>query len=305
VRRAAPLLLALCALAGCGLGAGRSASGVSLTVSEDFGAHPLVQTDQPRHGGSDTVMRLLERNARVSTRYGGGFVQSIDGRAGGRSAGSPVDWFYYVNGIEAPRGATSTKVHDGDRVWWDRHDWRATMSIPAVVGSFPEPFLHGSDGKRLPVRIECAQPQGADCNHVSDELVKLGLVPGKAAIGSDPGQDTLRVLVGPWPALRADRAAALLEKGPRASGVYAQISADGRRIDALDAGGKLARRLGPGTGLVAATRLSGQEPAWILTGTDPAGVGAAVSAFGQGETTLGDKFALAISNGLGVGLPVP
>ena len=35
---------------------------------------------------SDTVMRVLERSARVSTRYGGGFVQSIDGVEGKRVA---------------------------------------------------------------------------------------------------------------------------------------------------------------------------------------------------------------------------
>ena len=30
------------------------------------------------------------------------------------------------------------------------------MRVPAVVGSFPEPFLHGSEGKRFPVRLDCA-----------------------------------------------------------------------------------------------------------------------------------------------------
>ena len=46
-------------------------------------------------------MRLLQRKFEVETRYGGGFVQEIDGVGGGREAGRPVDWFFYVNGIEA------------------------------------------------------------------------------------------------------------------------------------------------------------------------------------------------------------
>jgi len=50
-------------------------------------------------------MSLLERNAKVSTRYGGGFVQSIQGRAG---SSSKTDWFYYVNGVQAPMGAATT-----------------------------------------------------------------------------------------------------------------------------------------------------------------------------------------------------
>ena len=101
-------------------------------------------------------MSLLMRNAAVNTRYSGGFVEGIDGLAGGQEAGHPVDWFYYVNGVEAPKGAAATNVHAGDHIWWDRHDWSQTDSVPAVVGSFPEPFLNGIEGRRLPVRIECA-----------------------------------------------------------------------------------------------------------------------------------------------------
>ena len=303
MRRAAALLVLAAALSGCGLGAGRTAKNVDLVVSEDFGARPLVQTDAPKRGGSDTVMRLLQRNAKVATRYGGGFVQSIDGRAGGRHDGRPVDWFFYVNGIESERGAASVKVHDGDHVWWDRHDWGATMRVPAVVGAFPEPFVHGADGKRFPVRIECGDPHGADCDRVNDALLKLGLIPGRGQLGATPSLETLRVLVGTWRQVRVNEAAAQLARGPRASGVYAKPSADGRTIAALDARGHVRERLGAGTGLVAATSTNDQQPTWVVTGTDAAGVSAAVAAFAQGESTLAGKFALAISGGRGIALP--
>ena len=55
-------------------------------------------------------MRLLQRKYDVKTRYGGGFVQEIDGVAGGREDGRRVDWFYYVNGIEATVGAAERRV---------------------------------------------------------------------------------------------------------------------------------------------------------------------------------------------------
>src|SRR5207237_1404449 len=106
---------------------------------------------------------------------GGGFVQSIVGVAGGREDGRPVDWFYYVNGREAPQGAASTNVNPGDYIWWDRHDWSQTDHIPAVVGSFPEPFLNGIAGKRLPVRIECAVVAGRPCRTVTSRLRAEGV----------------------------------------------------------------------------------------------------------------------------------
>src|SRR4051794_41381420 len=88
-------LLILAALAttvaGCGLGAGASSSGVSLTVTDGFGKKVLVLEDDTKTHGEDTVMRLLERNAKVTTRFGGGFVQSVDGVAGEARAG-PLRW---------------------------------------------------------------------------------------------------------------------------------------------------------------------------------------------------------------------
>jgi Domain of unknown function (DUF4430) len=305
VTRAAVIALAAglsLALVGCGLGAGEKPADTKLTITRDFGAHPLRELDAPKIGGDETVMRLLQRNAKVSTRYGGGFVQSIDGLGGGRVAGRPFDWFYYVNGIEASHGAAATSLHPGDRIWWDRHDWSATMRVPAVVGSFPEPFLHGIGGKRLPVRVECAAPASAPCKQVAERLASYEIPAATGGLFTAHVEETLRVLVGPWRALRADHAIDALERGPAASGVYARLPRSGRTIAALDASGRVARTFGAGTGLVAATALDEERPIWVLTGTDDAGVASAARALEEG--TLSNRFALVVSNDLPVALPV-
>ena len=59
------------------------------------------------------------------------FVQSIDGIDG--SVTARRDWFYFVNGIEGPRGAQEYRLHDGDVLWWDYRDWTAAMRVPAVA----------------------------------------------------------------------------------------------------------------------------------------------------------------------------
>jgi hypothetical protein len=293
-------------VAGCGLGAGPKASETELLVSKDFGAEPIVQTDQPKIGGSDTVMRLLQRNApKVTTRFGGNFVQSIDGVSGGGGGGS-VDWFFYVNGIEGDKGATSIKVHQGDRVWWDHHNWGVTDDVPAVVGSFPEPFLHGVDGRRLPTRVECSAPQSSACETVAGKLSELGQVAARGGVGNSFVVDTLRILVGPWRALRGESTAKLLERGPAGSGVYAKPAADGKSIALLDDAGHVTRTLGADTGLIAATRVRDvkddvSDPVWIVTGTDDAGVAAAADALDEGA--LNGHFAVAVSGGKPIGLP--
>jgi hypothetical protein len=301
-----PLLLAVLALAGCGLGAGESSStdGTELTVSRNFGAEELGHDTSKKIPGNETVMRQLQREFTVETRYGGGFVQEIDGVAGGRRSGRPVDWFYYVNGIEAEEGAAARRLEPGDRVWWDHHDWGGAMRIPAVVGSFPEPFLSGPQGKKIPVRIDCAEDAQRECREVRERLEATGAkVGGSGTLGTRAGPGVLRLLVGRWAEVRVDPTARRLEKGPKVSGVFARPAASGRSLELLDPRGKPVRTLGPGAGLVAATRFLDQQPSWVITGTDQVGVAAAAAALV--EKRLKDHFAVALELGREVPLPLP
>jgi hypothetical protein len=293
-------LAAIAALAagGCGLGAGRGTSDVSLTLTHDFGAARVAQITQRRVPGSETVMRMLERSFRVSTRYGGGFVESINGLSG---SSAHLDWFYYVNGIEAPMGAATTAVHRGDRIWWDLHDWSSAESIPAVVGSFPEPFVHGVGGRRFPTTLECGSDVSGACKRVSAALTAVGVPVAPQLFGTGSGTDTLTVLVGTWPELGSTIAASLIDHGPSASGVYARFVAGGSELQLLDPRGRVVRTLGAGAGLVAATSQSSFEPTWLITGTDTAGVASAAAAVSSER--LDDRFALAVDGG--ADLPVP
>jgi len=304
-RRAALVVAVLAAAlagAGCGAGAGAAPEAVRLTVTDDFGRRTLLERSGPELRGNDTVMRLLQRNAKVTTRYGGGFVQSIGGLSGGRERGRPVDWFYYVNGALAEKGATSVRVRPGDRIWWDRRDWGASMDVEAVVGSFPEPFVSGLEGEKLPTRVDCDDSAQAACDAVQERLGDVGVQAASSRSGTGGGAQSLRVIVGLWPGIRTDRAAFDLEQGPKVSGVYARVSSDGRTITALDERGRVARKLGPGTGLIAATKWNDETPTWIVTGTDRAGVSAAAAAFT--EEALADRYALAVTGGRSVALPV-
>jgi Domain of unknown function (DUF4430) len=286
-------------LTGCGLGPGRGTSDVTVTVTRDFGSTSIASITKPKVPGSETVMRMLERSFRVQTRYGGGFVESIDGRSGNSSR---HDWFYYVNGIEASQGAATTAVHRGDQIWWDLHDWSATDSVPAVVGSFPEPFVRGVGGKRFPTAVECAANVGAACKRVAAALDAAGVPVARQLLGTGSGQDTIGVLVGTWSDLQAALAGSLIEHGPPSSGVYAKFAeAGGRTLQLLNPRGTVVRTLGDGAGLVAATADSGSTPTWLITGTDVAGVSAAAAAMTPAR--LRDHFALAVQGS--TDLPIP
>jgi hypothetical protein len=293
-------VLAALALAGCGLAVGPAPTAVQLLVTRDFGGRVLDRTGALKLSAGETVMSLLMHNLTVSTTAGGRLVQGIDGLSGGPETGHPVNWFYYVNGVEAPRGASVTSVHPGDHIWWDLHDWSQTDSIPAVVGSFPEPFLNGIAGKRLPVRIECASVSGYACRTVTARLRAVEVPAAIAAIGSGGAPETLRVMVGPWAEMEGVEAQEIA-RGPRASGVYARFSANGGALTLLDQDGQPVRTLLAGAGLIAATRQSEEAPVWVITGTDDAGVDLAARSFNQ--STLEDRFAVALAPSGAVALP--
>ena len=148
MRRLLLACLGAAALAGCGViphGKGEA----KLWITRDRGAS-VVLVKKVKAG--QTAMAALQDVAKVKTRYGGRFVQSIDGVSG--SLSQHRDWFYFVNGYEADRGASDYTLHDGDVEWWDYRSWKGpAMHVPVVVGAFPEPFLHGYDGKRRPAVV--------------------------------------------------------------------------------------------------------------------------------------------------------
>jgi len=297
MRASAAAIAAALALSACGLGAGGTPTGVALLVTQGFGAQTVLAAGTPKVAGADTVMRMLERNARVDTRYSGGFVQRIDGLGGGGT----MDWFYYVNGDQAAKGAAATKLRNGDHVWWDRHDWSATQSVPAVVGSFPEPFVDGLGGKRLPLRIECTQKTQVPCNAIEGVFSGYHLIAAEGCFLCSQYNESLRVVVGPYATLTTDPAADQLARGVATSGVYARFEDGGRRLALLDARGHVVQTAGAGAGLIAATRYMGQPPVWYVTGTDAAGVSAAVQAFNA--ATLDEHFAIAVVDDTAIPLP--
>ncbi|MFN8161513.1 MAG: hypothetical protein U0R52_10795 [Solirubrobacterales bacterium] len=171
------------------------------------------------------------------------------------------------------------------------------MRVPAVVGSWPEPFASGYEGRRHPVRVECLRG-GPACAVARHRVAAASR--GRPDAGSAP----IRVLVGPWSRVRSDPAARALSRGPALSGVFARFagSPGSARLEALDAAGRVARAFGPAAGLVAATRPGSAPPVWILTGTGAAGVRAAAGALGVRE--LRDRYAVIAGGRRELGVPV-
>ena len=286
------------AAAGCGLGPGEGVGDVELTVTRDYGTVTVAERELGEVTESDTVMRVLEASADVSTRYGGGFVQSIDGIEAQERFGRSRDWFFYVNGVESTVGAADYSLLGGEAIWWDYRDWEAAMRVPAVVGSWPQPFLDGYAGQPKPVAIECLGGGGV-CAEVRERLEAEG-----ATVAPGAPEGAIRVLVGPWERVRSDPAAAQIEDGPRSSGVFGTFEngPGGERLVGLDESGEPGRTFGSGAGLVAAVRRLDSPPVWVVSGTSPAGVEAAARLLDR--ESLRHHYAVAVEGGEEEALPL-
>jgi hypothetical protein len=292
---------------GCGFGPGESSQGeATLTVTRDYGAERLLEARVSDPSASETVIRVLDREAEITTRYGGGFVNSIDGLESGVSDGRQADWFFFVNGIESSRGAAEVTVRAGDRIWWDYRDWTDALRTPAVVGSWPEPFAQAAAGaERVPVLVDChgsRPPCDAVAERLSAEGAEASVNDARAAEGHSPA--ALRVLVGPWDAIRSDPVAAQLDHGPQTSGVFARFEPSrGERYElvALDERADAIGDFGAGAGLVAGLRRGERPATWLVTGTDPAGVKRALELLDSDD--LADRYAVLAAPGTELPLP--
>jgi hypothetical protein len=180
LRKLVPLLLVL-ALAGCG--EERAGSGTaSLWVTRDRGAEVIHTATVP---AGISALEALDRELDVETRYGGRFVQGIEGLEG--SLAEQRDWFWYVNGLEGDRSAAEYELRPGDVEWWDYRSWGSVMQVPVVVGAFPEPFLHGFAGQVPPAVVVGRSP-------VARRLARL--IDGRVASKAPDGANVLRIVPG-------------------------------------------------------------------------------------------------------------
>jgi hypothetical protein len=177
------------------------------------------------------------------------------------------------------------------------------LRTPAVVGSWPEPFAQTAAGDELvPVVVECAGAL-ATCDLVIEQLADGGIDATIASLDEESEEDALRILVGDWEDLRDDPLGGQLAKDPATSGVFARFRAAGGATElvTLDERGEEVEELGSGAGLVAGLRRGEDPPAWVVTGTDPAGVEAATGLLE--EEALADRYAVAVADGAELPLP--
>ena len=204
--RLVPAGLATTAALACAVVVPPAASGRALVFRHgDADRHPRLRVEDTGRGdgpdppSSETVIRFLDSQADITTRYGGGFVQSINGLAGTRVTATGSS----TSTASSPRLAPPTcRCKGGDRIWWDYRNWTAAMSVPAVVGSWPEPFAQASADHPKPVAVECLGRPRRPARRPRIGSRAAGVKAPVESGAQDGSASGPRVLVGPWTRVR-------------------------------------------------------------------------------------------------------
>ena len=295
-RRLLPLLAAGVRARGLRAWAGQAPKWrrLELRVTRDFGQHDAGsgRPDRSRCARATPHCASSSRSARSRRATAAASCSRSTASSGDQAA--EHDWFYYVNGAEASVGAGDYGLSPGDVEQWDFHDWSATMHIPAIVGAYPEPFVHGLSGRRLPTRLECGDPRSACMHRGRRRAAARGVTATSSAdrhLGAASG--SCASIVAKWSDLRTTGPGrALLGRARPTSGVFARFDAAGTRCTLLDAAGADAaasRRRARGSSR--RTRPAGDSIVWLVTGADQAGVDRAAAVLTP--AALADAFAVA------------
>ena len=264
-------------------GLASSGSSVRIIVTRGFG-EPAILEKTVAIGEDTTALDGLQMVASVETKYGGGFVSSIEGISSQYDGANKTkeDWLFYINGISLSIGAGGYILRDGDSEHWDYHDWSFRQFIPAIIGDFPEPFVHGISGVVYPTVVAHQNGWEEEARQIADRLRGLG-VPDVTCrsfdeLSAGDKESSNLVLVGTSDFAPVEE----LNEPWNRLGFFCHFE-DGALV-VFDSAGKLVNGYGAGTGLIQATQSiwnpngigAGENVVWLVSGLDESGVKAAV-----------------------------
>ncbi|SKC45744.1 DUF4430 domain-containing protein [Maledivibacter halophilus] len=253
---------------------------VDLVVTSDFG-HTKIFAKNVGLVKDEVGMEVLFRNLDIQTAYGGGFVNAINGLESKFTFNTGAerkkkDWFYWVNGILAPIGVAEYKPEADDVIWWDYHSWGMTMFIPAVIGSYPQPFKNGFWGENPGTVIMYTKDMKNAAEKLKESLINKGvkeidISPYDPTVLEEP--EKYYILLGQWKELsKESEFLQITNKKSKLIGIYSKF--EDNKLHSLNFKGKKIESYDKKAGAIYATApgMGRTKPIWLVTGIDKDGV---------------------------------
>lgn len=276
------LLMLLILLPACANKSGlEGADIVEYLITQNYGEKILLDKKIAYRENASIMDGLIETGADVKTSYGGSFISGINGL--NTDNGGPVkersDWFYYVNGIFSDCGALDYMPQPGEVIWWDYHPWKSSKSTTAVIGCFPEPFLHGFRGNVAETTILTVSKEVYNVAKLQQTMQSYGVNAvniKKITAELLENRDGPTMAVGEWNELKEYKWINDFNEAYQKNGTFLHFTEEG--LELLDYKGAVAREIKGSAGVIMAIGEGNGDdsPLWIIAGTDSSGMAAAL-----------------------------
>ncbi len=209
----------------------------------------------------------------------------------------------------ANTGALDYTLHPGDVEQWDFHNWSFHQSIPAITGSWPEPFTHGYRGKISPVIVAYSNGLEGEAENLRSRLSGSGVT----------GIDVKNFTAIPE---SAKESANLFLLGTPDDGLISELNSNWKRLGffayfengslvVLNSNGQVSAKYGTGSGMIQATQNpwnpngigADENVVWLVAGADVSGVKATVNVLLNHLDELKYAFAAVVAGGKVIKLP--
>jgi len=271
-----------------------------IVVTQDFGSN-LILDKWTALTDSESALDVLQRSTELETAYGGGFITGINGVTS-EYPSQKKDWFFYINGILSNRGGGSYILNPGDIQHWDLRSWTGTGQVSAIIGDFPEPFLHGYAGNISPTIIVYDDYFKTAAQALQTEMLELGIsnvsLTEYQYLSQEDKQNSNLIIVG-----TAD--------SPLVSELYASYKRfgltaylDQNILTVLDTDGNIVQKYEENAGIIQATQNpwnprgigACQNVVWIISGIANDDVLSVLNLLAGDNITLDNAFGMIIIN---------
>lgn len=282
---------------------------IVLLVTRDFGNEEILRetVELKKYW---TVLDALDETVEISSDYGGSFISGINGLESYSegASGKRMDWFYYINGICADVGPLDYDLNDGDVIWWDYHEWKSMDATNStVIGSYPEPFVHGYRGE-TPATTIMSSEENRD---MSDKLRQALMEKGASNIEvSEIDNNVIEnrqgpvIVLGEWEELSGFEYINKLNEAYGRNGSYIHYA--GENLELMNKSSEKVRTLKNGAGSILSQGdgLGDENPLWIVSGTDTEGLEKAVKLLTENSDKIDSTYSVAVEENELIRLPV-
>ncbi|RKD21439.1 protein of unknown function [Caminicella sporogenes DSM 14501] len=297
-------------ISGCGSKNGSSLNGQAvLVVTKNYGKD-VIFDKKVKIDKNYTVMDILEENLQVGTKWGGDFVSEINGikSDNGGVSGKRQDWFYFVNGVCADTGASEYEVKSQDIVWWDYHPWENMNSAnSAVIGCFPEPFIHGYRNKPNKVIIMASTDNLDLANSLKDSILSKGAENIEVKkLDENLIKDRLgpTIVIGQWDEIKKLNYINNLNEEYKKSGINVHFKDE--KIELLKYDGTAVKKIKENAGVITAVGegLGDDKPLWLIVGIDSKGLDKAVNLLVNNPEKIKNMYSAVVTSEEIISLPI-